>query len=66
MLRKCNKILSFLLALALVITTFGSDFANAKVFAVGEENIVEETTENTEEVLPEIFEDVNELEDAEG
>jgi hypothetical protein len=65
MLRKCNKILSFLLALALVITTFGSDFANAKVFAVEEENIVEETTENTEEVLPEIFEDVNELEDAE-
>ena len=65
MLRKCNKILSFLLALALVITTFGSDFANAKVFAVEEENIVEETTDNTEEVLPEIFEEVNEPEDPE-
>ncbi|WP_022765588.1 InlB B-repeat-containing protein [Butyrivibrio sp. XPD2006] len=58
MLRKCNRLLSFLLTFALVITTFGSDFANAKVFAVEEESVVENTTENTEEVLPEIFEEV--------
>lgn len=37
MFKKCNKILAFLLAIALVTTTFGSDFANAKVYAVEEE-----------------------------
>ena len=34
MLRKWNRFLAFLLAFALVTTTFGSDFASAKVYAV--------------------------------
>ena len=37
MLRKWNRILAFLLAIALVTTTFGSDFASAKVYAEGTE-----------------------------
>ena len=41
MLKKGNKLLAVLLALALVFTTFGSDFANAKVYA-------DEGTESTE------------------
>ncbi len=42
MLRKWNRILAFILSLALVTTTFGSDFATARVYAEGieqEENI---------------------------
>ena len=35
MLRKWNRILAFILAIALVTTTFGSDFASAKVYAEG-------------------------------
>ena len=61
MLKKCNRLLSFLLAFALVITTFGSDFANAKVYAVEEETIASETSEITGEELPEIFEKVEEV-----
>ena len=34
MLHKWNRFLSFLLAIALVTTTFGSDFATAKAYAV--------------------------------
>ena len=37
MLRKWNRMLAFLLALALVTTTFGSDIASTKVYAVGSE-----------------------------
>ena len=37
MLKKCNRILAFLLALVLVITTFKSDFNGLRVFA-GEED----------------------------
>ena len=33
MFRKWNRFLAFLLSLALVITTFGSDLATAKVYA---------------------------------
>ena len=36
MFRKWNRFLAFLLSIALVITTFGSDFASAKVYAEGE------------------------------
>ena len=33
MLRKWNRVLAFLLSVALVTTTFGSDFATARVYA---------------------------------
>ncbi|WP_024866671.1 hypothetical protein [Butyrivibrio sp. FCS014] len=43
MSKKWNKVLAFLLAVALVVTTFGSDFANAKVYAAeGEDAAVEQ------------------------
>ena len=34
MLRKLNRILAVILAFALVVTTFGSNFANMRVYAV--------------------------------
>ncbi|RKM60433.1 hypothetical protein D6855_06860 [Butyrivibrio sp. CB08] len=43
MLRKCKKLLAFLLALALVFTTFNSDYTSAKVYA---ENDTEDTNED--------------------
>ena len=42
MFRKWNRFLAFLLSLALVITTFGSDFASAKVYAEGVEETVDQ------------------------
>ena len=45
MLRKWNRVLSFLLSVALVTTTFGSDFATARVYA--EE--IEAATEDSDE-----------------
>ncbi|MBQ6414814.1 MAG: hypothetical protein IJJ65_01030, partial [Butyrivibrio sp.] len=47
MLRKWNRFLAILLALALVTTTFNSDFASARVYAEGEE--IEESVEEQEE-----------------
>ncbi|SFQ18314.1 Listeria/Bacterioides repeat-containing protein [Butyrivibrio proteoclasticus] len=47
MLRKWNRFLAILLALALVTTTFNSDFASARVYADGEET--EESVEEQEE-----------------
>ncbi|MBO6255574.1 MAG: hypothetical protein J6O49_18320, partial [Bacteroidaceae bacterium] len=44
---KWNRILAFLLSIALVTTTFGSDFASAKVYA--EENEIVEESDETEE-----------------
>ncbi len=41
MLRKWNRLLAILLAFALVTTTFGSDFASARVYAVEEIEDVE-------------------------
>ena len=47
MLRKWNRFLAILLALALVTTTFNSDFASVRVYADGEE--IEESVEEQEE-----------------
>ena len=69
MLKKCNRILAFLLALVLVITTFKSDFNGLRVFAGEEDEITVDATEGegtektVEEKLPEIFEEVNEVEE---
>ncbi len=41
-MKKYNRFLSFLLALALVITTFGSDLASTKVYALSSEEVMEE------------------------
>jgi uncharacterized repeat protein (TIGR02543 family) len=77
MLRHWNRILAFVLAFALVITTFGSDFANAKVYAETneqEENIGEGSgsqlqdageEENNEEDSEEPEEEEEEEEEAE-
>ncbi len=39
MLRKCSKLLAVFTAAALVITTFGSDFSNAKAWAAEDETV---------------------------
>ncbi|WP_026519023.1 InlB B-repeat-containing protein [Butyrivibrio sp. FCS006] len=49
MLKKCNRILAFLLALVLVITTFKSDFNGLRVFA-GEEDAITVDAPETDEV----------------
>ncbi len=66
MSRKWNRVLAFFLAIALVITTFGSDFASAKSFAADGETVTaqEETPaaqDNAEEKsFSEIKEDIPE------
>ena len=70
MLQKWNRFLSFLLAITLVTTMFGSDFATARVYAVEETemtqpsedggmadlSIAEEVTTSTEETVSEVTE----------
>ncbi len=75
MLKKCNRILAFLLALVLVITTFKSDFNGLRVFASEQDEIIaddsdketagetEETEKTVEEELPELFEEVKKVEE---
>ncbi len=62
MFKKWNRILAFLLSLALVITTFGSDLATAKVYAEEGEITIEEAAE-PEEPAPEVFEEIPEVEE---
>lgn len=47
MLRKCNRLLAVLLAVTFAITTFGSDFYNAKVWAADEETADQIQSEET-------------------
>ena len=50
MFKKWNRVLTFVLAFALVITSFGSDFATARVLADEcEEMLVEEGSDATAE-----------------
>ncbi len=51
MLKKCNRFLAFLLAIALVIATFGSDFASNRVLAEDEVGDTLEVNENADETL---------------
>ncbi len=63
MLKKCNRILAFLLALVLVITTFKSDFNGIRAFAGEDDEIIVDSTEieaSEEAELPSIFEKVDE------
>ncbi|WP_022773719.1 InlB B-repeat-containing protein [Butyrivibrio sp. AE2015] len=53
MSRKWNRFLSFLLAIALVTTTFSSDFASTRSFAVGSEEELEQNEEASEEASEE-------------
>ncbi|MBE5840010.1 MAG: hypothetical protein E7304_01245 [Butyrivibrio sp.] len=55
MLRKWNRMLAFILAFALVTTTFSSDYASAKVYAVGDASELDEN-------IDESGDDVQELE----
>lgn len=62
MFRKWNRFLAFLLSLALVITTFGSDLATAKVYA-DEGEVVAEQAPEQEDTAPEIFEEIPQTEE---
>ena len=59
MSRKCNRFLAFLLTLALVTTTFSSDYASTRSFAVGSEEELEQTSEDSNEESSELeWEDI--------
>ena len=59
MSRKCNRFLAFLLTLALVTTTFSSDYASTKSFAVGSEEELEQISEDSNEESSELqWEDI--------
>ncbi|WP_026522000.1 hypothetical protein [Butyrivibrio sp. VCB2001] len=60
MLKKFNRILAFLLAVVLVITTFNSDFNGLRVFAGEEDEITVDAPKAEEAELPSIFEEVDE------
>ena len=62
MSRKNNRFLAFLLALALVTTTFSSDYASTRSFAVGSEEELEQNEESSEEASEESSEESSELE----
>ncbi len=59
MSRKCNRFLAFLLTLALVTTTFSSDYASTRSFAVGSEEELEQISEDSDEESSELqWEDI--------
>nr|MCR5156509.1 InlB B-repeat-containing protein [Butyrivibrio sp.] len=63
MLKKWNRFLAFALAFVLVVTTFGSDFASAKAYALGDETEIEQQTTTAEDnggTWSEIIEQTNE------
>jgi len=67
MFKKWNRILAFLLSIALVTTTFGSDFASATAYAVGDEQELEERSGDElfeEASLDDLYE--NDEEEGEG
>ena len=53
MLRKWNRFLSFLLAIALIATTFQSDLATIRVFAEEDVQIDEPSNEESEPAVEE-------------
>ena len=53
MLRKWNRFIAFVLAFALIASTFNSDIASVRVFAEGEEQQIENTDALVEEVQEE-------------
>ena len=60
MLKKCNRIMAFLLALVLVITTFKSDYNGLRVFA-GEDDGITVDADETEAI-----EETKETEETKG
>ena len=59
MSRKFNRFLAFLLTLALVTTTFSSDYASTRSFAVGSEEELEQISEDSNEESSELqWEDI--------
>ena len=60
MSRKFNRFLAFLLTLALVTTTFSSDYASTRSFAVGSEEELEQISEDSNEESSELqWEDID-------
>lgn len=65
MCKEIKRFLSFVLALALILTTFSSDLASTKVYAVGSVEEMNETTDNTEDGnIFESFSGIDEKSDA--
>ena len=62
MSRKCNRFLAFLLAIALVTTTFSSDFASTRSFAVESGEELEQLEESSKEPSELEWEDIDEEE----
>ena len=67
MCKEIKRFLSFVLALALILTTFSSDLASTRVYAVGSVEEMNETTDNTEDGnIFESFSEVNEKSDVDN
>ena len=58
-----KRFITFMLALILISTNFGSDFASARAYAVADEEELETTVDSSE--ISNIFEDISELDSSE-
>ncbi|SEG24987.1 hypothetical protein SAMN02910276_02305 [Butyrivibrio sp. Su6] len=63
MYKKLRRFITLVLALALITTNFGSDFASARAYAVADEDELEVTVDSSE--IGDIFEDISDVETSE-
>lgn len=63
MYKKLRRFITLVLALALITTNFGSDFASARAYAVADEDELEVTVDSSE--IGDLFEDISDVETSE-
>ncbi|MBE5839737.1 hypothetical protein [Butyrivibrio sp.] len=63
MYKKLRRFITLVLALALITTNFGSDFASTRAYAVADEDELEVTVDSSE--IGDIFEDISDVETSE-
>ena len=61
--KQLRRLVTFVLALALITTNFGSDFASTRAYAVADEDELEVTVDSSE--IGDIFEDISDVETSE-
>ncbi|MBO6239400.1 MAG: hypothetical protein J6O61_00800 [Butyrivibrio sp.] len=61
--KRLKRFITFMLALTLICTNFGSDFASARAYAVTDEDELEVTVDSSE--ISDIFEDIPDVETSE-
>ena len=63
MYKKLRRFITLVLAIALITTNFGSDFASTRAYAVADEDELEVTVDSSE--IGDIFEDISDVETSE-